>query len=201
MHLLHKGFRKKKRCKSCYCKFSQNRIKICETCFLCRSIVCCKACNQYPTCCTRSDYKGKTTKLLENLGNSGCQSKSLKNTKPRLHPPLLDPVKLDKITQRHKLFSQSPQEPLPAGGITSAYGQKCSRAGPQSNISGFLQPTFLGPKTQQQVETYSRSEQSESIPQGAKIQMETPEIIRTSLQHGEWVTSIDLKDAYFLIAI
>ena len=31
--------------------------------------------------------------------------------------------------------------------------------------------------------------------------METPETIRTSLQSGEWVTSIDFKDAYFHIPI
>ena len=31
--------------------------------------------------------------------------------------------------------------------------------------------------------------------------METPETIRTSLQQGEWVTSIDVKDAYFHIPI
>ena len=31
--------------------------------------------------------------------------------------------------------------------------------------------------------------------------METPETIRTSLQHGEWITSIDFKDAYFHIPI
>ena len=31
--------------------------------------------------------------------------------------------------------------------------------------------------------------------------METPETIRTSLQAGEWVTSIDCKDAYFHIPI
>ena len=31
--------------------------------------------------------------------------------------------------------------------------------------------------------------------------METPETIRTSLQTGEWVTSIDFKDAYFHIPI
>ena len=31
--------------------------------------------------------------------------------------------------------------------------------------------------------------------------METPETIRTSLQLGEWVTSIDFKDAYFHIPI
>ena len=33
------------------------------------------------------------------------------------------------------------------------------------------------------------------------FKMETPETIRTSLQSGEWVTSIDFKDAYFHIPI
>ena len=33
------------------------------------------------------------------------------------------------------------------------------------------------------------------------FKMETPETIRTSLQAGEWVTSIDFKDAYFHIPI
>ena len=116
----------KDRCKSCYCKLSQNRIKICERCFLCRSIVFCQACNQCPNCCTRTDSRGKTTKFLENLGKSGCRSKSVKNIETRLHPPLSHTAKLDKITNPHKLLCQSPQEPLPAGGITSAYGQKCS---------------------------------------------------------------------------
>ena len=34
-----------------------------------------------------------------------------------------------------------------------------------------------------------------------KFKMETPETIRTSLQQGGWVTSIDFKDAYFHIPI
>ena len=34
-----------------------------------------------------------------------------------------------------------------------------------------------------------------------KFKMETPETIRTSLQQGEWVTSIEFKDAYFHIPI
>ena len=34
-----------------------------------------------------------------------------------------------------------------------------------------------------------------------KFKMETPETIRTSLQTGEWVTSIDFKNAYFHIPI
>ena len=34
-----------------------------------------------------------------------------------------------------------------------------------------------------------------------KFKMETPETIRTSLQQGEWITSIDFMDAYFHIPI
>ena len=34
-----------------------------------------------------------------------------------------------------------------------------------------------------------------------KFKVETPDTIRTSLQQGEWVTSIDFKDAYFHIPI
>ena len=34
-----------------------------------------------------------------------------------------------------------------------------------------------------------------------KVKMETPETVRTSLQQGEWVTSIDFKDAYLHIPI
>ena len=39
-----------------------------------------------------------------------------------------------------KLLCQSPQEPLPGGGITSAYRQKRSRAGTKSKTSGVFQP-------------------------------------------------------------
>ena len=39
------------------------------------------------------------------------------------------------------------------------------------------------------------------FPKAYKFKMETPETIRSSLQTGEWVTSIDFKDAYFYIPI
>ena len=58
---------------------------------------------------------------------------------------------------------------LPAGGITSADRQKCSRTGLQSNISRGFQPAVFSPKTQQQMKTYTGSEQAESFPQGGEI--------------------------------
>ena len=92
------------------------------------------------------------------------------NLERGLHPPLSDPAKPHKVSHCRKPLRQSPQEQLPVGGITSAYGQKCNRAGPQSNISRVFQPTFSGTQTQQQVEAYTRPKQTKSFPQGGEVQ-------------------------------
>ena len=106
--------------------FDTREIKICQRCFLCHSTVLCKTCNKCPNCCHKSACRGQTSKLFENLAGSGCQSKSSSNLERGLHPPLSDPAKTHKVSYSHKLLCQSPQEQLPAGGITSAYRQKCS---------------------------------------------------------------------------
>ena len=79
-----------------------------------------------------------------------------------LHPTFPEQTKLDKVTDNHQLLCTSSQEPLPVGGIAPGIGQK-------SSISGFLQLAIFGPKTKQQMETYTRSAQSQQIPQGRKI--------------------------------
>ena len=142
------------------------QIKICERCFLCHSIVCNK-CQKY---CVKSAYRFQTSKLLENLAGSGCRSESSSNPERGLHPPLSDPAETHKVSHGHKLLCQSPQEQLPAGGITSAYSQKCCRTSKTSNISGVFQPAIFSPKAQQQVETHTRFEQIESFPQDGEIQ-------------------------------
>ena len=72
--------------------------------------------------------------------------------------------------------------------------------GQKSRISWLLQPVIFGPKTRQQRKTYTRSKQSQQIPQGRKIQNGDS---RNSLylQTGECVMSIYFKDAYFHIPI
>ena len=104
------------------------------------------------------------------MAGSGCRSESSSNLERGLHPPLLDPAKTHKVSYSHKRLCQSPQEQLCAGGITSAYRQKCSRTSKKQNLSELFQPTIFSPKAKQQVETYIRSEQSESFPQGGEIQ-------------------------------
>ena len=139
----------------------------------------CKTCSKCQKCCLKSDCRGKTSKLLANLAGSGCRSQSSSNPERGLHPPLSDLAKTNKVSHSHKLLCQSPQEKLPAGGITSAYRQKCSRTSAKPTISRVSQPTIFGPKAQQQVETYTRSEQTKFFLKAEKFKMETPETIRT----------------------
>ena len=171
LFILHPGSPKRKS-KSRVSRLLSERkqIKICQKCFLCHSFVLCKTCNKCQKCCLKSACRGQTSKLLGNLAGSGCRSESGSNPERGLHPPFSDLAKTHKVSHSHNLLCQSPQEPLPAGGITSAYRQKCSGTSTKPNISGIFQPTIYSPKAQQQVETSSRSEQTESLPQGGEIQ-------------------------------
>ena len=107
---------------------------------------------------------------MENLAGPGCRSETDSNPPRRLHPPLSDPAKTYQNSHSHKLLCQSSQEQLPVRGIASAYREKCGRTGLQSDLVRVLQPTLFSPKTQRQVETDIRPEQSKSIPQGGEIQ-------------------------------
>ena len=135
----------KERYKSWGSKLSLEKlqIKICEKCFLCHSIVLCKSCLKCNQCCTKSACRGQTAKLLANLAGSRGRSENSSNPERGLHPSLSDPAKSYKVSNCHKPLCQSPQEQLPVGGITSAYEQKCSRTGLQSNISGVFSIDFF----------------------------------------------------------
>ena len=137
---------------------------------MCHSVALCPTCNMCPKCCVKSTCRGKTSKLLENLVLPRCRSKGSSNLERGLYSPLPDPAISYKVPSRHKLLCRSSQEQLPVRGITSAYRQERSGISPQSNISGFLQPTFSGPETQQQMEANFRSKQTKPLPQNGKIQ-------------------------------
>ena len=108
------------------------------------------------------------------------------------------PLEESKICERCFLcclivFYQSSQEPLPVGGIASAYGQ-------ESKISGFFQLTFLSSKAKQWRPIQNLSNLNQFL-KAEKFKTEILETIRTSLQQVEWVTSIDFKDTYYHIPI
>ena len=180
---------------------NRSYIKICQRCFFCHSIVLCPTCGQCPSCCKNSACRVQTSKLLANLAGIGCRSENSSNIERGLHPSLSDPAKSHKVSHCHKLLCQSPQEQLPVGGITSAYGQKRNRTRPQSDISGVFNRLFLVPKPNNKWRPILDLSKLNLFLKVEKFKMETPETIRTSLQQGEWVTSVDFKDAYFHIPI
>ena len=57
------------------------------------------------------------------------------------------------------------------------------------------------PQASTKVEASDIPKQAQHIPTCRKIQMETPESIKASLSPGEWVSSIDLSDAYLHMPI
>ena len=66
---------------------------------------------------------------------------------------------------------------------------------------GFFNRLFLVPKPNNKWRTILDLSKLNLFLKVEKFKMETPETIRTSLQQGEWVTSVDFKDAYFHIPI
>ena len=66
---------------------------------------------------------------------------------------------------------------------------------------GFFNRLFLVPKPNNMWRPILDLSNLNKFFRAEKFKMETPEITRTSLQTGEWVTSIDFKDAYLHIPI
>ena len=66
---------------------------------------------------------------------------------------------------------------------------------------GFFNRLFLVPKPNNKWRPILDLSKLNLFLKAEKFKMETPETIRTSLQQGEWVTSIDFKDTYFHIPI
>ena len=66
---------------------------------------------------------------------------------------------------------------------------------------GFFNRLFLVPKPNNKWRPILDLSNLNLFLKTEKFRMETPETIRTSLRQGEWVTSVDFKDAYFHIPI
>ena len=69
------------------------------------------------------------------------------------------------------------------------------------NSLGFFNRLFLVPKPNNKWRPILDLSNLNPFLKVEKFKMETPETIRTSLQRGEWVTSVDFRDAYFHIPI
>ena len=68
-------------------------------------------------------------------------------------------------------------------------------------ISWVLKLRLSSPQASPKVEASDRPKQAQCLPTCRIFKMETPECIRASLIPGDWVSSIDLSDAYLHIPI
>ena len=177
--------------------YHQVSIKICERCFLCHSIVLRKTCNKCPKCCLTSAGRDQTSKLLENLTGSGCRSESSSNPKKGLHPPLSEtrsPTVISCYANPHRnlYLLEALHQLIHKNAVELVQNQKSL---------GFFNRLFLVPKPNKNWRPILDLSKQNLFLKVDTFKMETSETIRTSLQQGEWVTSIDFKDAYFHIPI
>ena len=178
-----------------------HRNKIYEKCFFCRSLEFCKSVHQCPTCCHSSTCRGKVTQVLGEMGSLGGESKGSHHTERGLHPPLPVQTQLNQVTNCNKQLPESNETAQPFRGTVSAGKQKCNRTSRKSKLLGFYNRLFLVPKPNNRWRSILHLSTLNTFLDVESFKMETPETIRTSLQAGEWVTSIDFKDAYFHIPI
>ena len=146
-----------------------HRNKICERCFLCRSLEFCKYCHKCPNCC-KSTCRGKVTSVLEEVGSSGFESQSSYNTERGLHPPLPVQTQSNQVTNCHKQLCHPTKTVQSFGGTVSADEQKCSGTGIKPKLTGFLQLAIFSTQTQQLVETYPGPEYLEHLPKHRVVQ-------------------------------
>ena len=150
----------------------KGRGKICERCFLCRSLEICKSCLKYSNCCHKSSCRGQTAPVWGKMGSPGGEFQGSNSTQRGLHLPLPVQIQLGQITNCHKQLCKPPQKPRLCGGPVSAGEQKCSRTGSKPNITRVLQLAIFGTQTQQTMETYLGPKHLEHLPKHRVVQNE-----------------------------
>ena len=114
------------------------------------------------------------TTVLTYLARNGCQSSSGFSPEGWLFPPLQPKVPLDKGSLGSQWLRKSYQKPFPQRVSVRSHTEAGSRKGGYQVVSGFLQPAFSCPQTEQKVETNLRSESVKSVFEGQLIQDGNP---------------------------
>ena len=165
------------------------QIKICEKCFLCHSIVLCKSCLKCYQCCYQ---------ICLNLGAGPKIVQILREgyTLPfRIRPNLTrSPTVVSRYVNPHRnsYLLEALHQLIDKNAVELVHNQ---------TSLGFFNRLFLVPKPNNKWRPILDLSKLNLFLKVEKFKMETPETIRTYLQQGEWVTSVDFKDAYFHIPI
>ena len=134
------------------------------------------------------------------MGKLQSASESSSCFKTRVLSSIQTKTTSDSVSGNQKqLFISCKTNSFTGGGSTNG-SEKGSGSGSKQELSRILQSFVSGSKTRKQMATSNRS-QCDTYLHVPTFKMETAEVIRASLQTGEWVASIDLTDAYFHVPI
>ena len=118
-----------------------------------------------------------------------------------LHTPLPVQTPLDKVTDCNKQLPHPTKQSFLLEALYQLINKNAVEPVDNPNSLGFYNWLFLVPKPNNRWRPILDLSTLNTFLNTGSFKMETPETIRTSLQVGEWVTSIDFKDAYFHIPI
>ena len=162
-----KGLLQKKKRKTL--SFSSKN-KICEQCFVCKSMSFCPKCDKCPVCCQRSTCERPSATVLAGLALPGFKSKDSLHPQGRVSAPLQGETTPSKISCNSQWFMKSVTKQKSERGIAVSRSKTGYRKGVRSVVSGFLQPVVPGSKTQQKMEAHSRSKPTEPVPYSGNVQ-------------------------------
>ena len=135
------------------------------------------------------------------MGSSGFKSKSSQNSERGLHLSLLVQTQANQVTNGHEQLCQPTKAVPPLEALYQLTNKNAVEPVVNQNSLGFYNWLFLVLKPNNWWRPLLDLSTLNTFLNTESFKMETPETIRTSLQIGEWVTSIDFKDAYIHIPI
>ena len=168
---------------------------------MCRSLVFCKSCSQCPTCCYRSAARGQIKSVLGEMGSLGFKSKSSQHIEGGYTLPFRFRPHLARSPTVISNYHNSAKQSFLVEALYQLINKNAVEPVENQNSLGFYNRLFLVPKPNNRWRPVLDLSTLNTFLNTGSLKMETPETIRTSLQAGEWVTSIDFKDAYFHIPI
>ena len=138
---------------------------------------------------------------MANLAGSGGRSQSGSNLERGLYPPVLERPKLTRFPTVISCYVNPHRNSYLLEALYLLIDKNAVELVQNQTTLGVFNRLFLVPKPNNKWRPILDLSKLNLFLKAEKFKMETPETIRTSLQQGEWVTSIDFKDAYFHIPI
>ena len=193
----------KERCKSWRHSLLSERvqIKICERCFLCNSIVLCKTCNKCQKCCPNLPVMARLQNYWQTWLDLGAGPKVVQILREGYTLPFRIWPKLTRSPTIISCYVNPHRNLYLLEALYQLIDKNALEVVDSQRSPGFFNRLFLVPKPNNKWRPILDQSKLNLFLKAEKFKMETPETIRTSLQQGEWVTSIDFKDAYFHIPI